>query len=43
MYPLDHAQAFVDNLKNAGKDAKLYVVKGELHRSGGFLISPTEL
>ena len=30
MYPLDYAQAFVDNLKNAGKDAKLFVVKGEL-------------
>jgi len=29
IYPLEHAQSLVDSLKNAGKDARLFVVKGK--------------
>jgi len=29
IYPLEHAQSLVDNLKSAGKDARLFVVKGK--------------
>ncbi|KAF9649317.1 alpha/beta-hydrolase [Thelephora ganbajun] len=28
IYPLEHAQALADNFKSAGKDARLFVVKG---------------
>lgn len=29
IYPLEYAQSLVDNLKNIGKDARLFVVKGK--------------
>jgi len=29
IYPLEYAQSLVDNLKNAGKEARLFVVKGK--------------